>query len=155
MVHGYGNDISWTFQATPIFLAQNGFASFALDLQGHGLSQGLKAYVPNVDLLVDDCISFFNCVLTQDPTLQNLPRFLYDLGNPLRPPLRVESSVWSMAMAMTLAGLFKPPQSSLPKTGLPPLPLIYRAMASPKASRPMSPMLTFLLMTASRSSTVY
>ncbi|KAF3778256.1 Caffeoylshikimate esterase [Nymphaea thermarum] len=26
MVHGYGNDISWTFQATPIFLAQMGFA---------------------------------------------------------------------------------------------------------------------------------
>ncbi|KAL2495079.1 alpha/beta-hydrolase superfamily protein [Forsythia ovata] len=77
MVHGYGNDISWTFQATPIFLAQNGFACFTLDLQGHGLSQGLKAYVPNVDLVVDDCISFFNCVLTQDPILQNLPRFLY------------------------------------------------------------------------------
>ncbi|CAA3012743.1 caffeoylshikimate esterase [Olea europaea subsp. europaea] len=77
MVHGYGNDISWTFQAIPIFLAQNGFACFALDLQGHGLSQGLKAYVPNVDLVVDDCISFFNCILTQDPILQNLPRFLY------------------------------------------------------------------------------
>ncbi|KAM1245590.1 hypothetical protein ACFX2I_036749 [Malus domestica] len=32
MVHGYGNDISWTFQATPIFLAQTGFACIALDL---------------------------------------------------------------------------------------------------------------------------
>ncbi|XP_019265615.1 PREDICTED: caffeoylshikimate esterase isoform X2 [Nicotiana attenuata] len=39
MVHGYGNDISWTFQATPIQLAKNGFACFALDLEGHGQSQ--------------------------------------------------------------------------------------------------------------------
>ncbi|KAI3456290.1 hypothetical protein Pfo_012953 [Paulownia fortunei] len=77
MIHGYGNDSSWTFQATPIFLAQNGFACFALDLEGHGHSQGLKAYVPNVDAVVDDCLSFFNSILTQDPKFQNLPRFLY------------------------------------------------------------------------------
>ncbi|KAL8460392.1 hypothetical protein ACS0TY_031288 [Phlomoides rotata] len=74
MVHGYGNDVSWTFQGTPIFLAQNGFSCFALDLQGHGHSQGLKAYVPNVDLVVDDCLSFFTSVLTQHP---NFPRFLF------------------------------------------------------------------------------
>ncbi|KAL6562147.1 hypothetical protein OROGR_003154 [Orobanche gracilis] len=77
MVHGYGTDTSWTFQATPIFLAQNGFACFALDLEGHGRSQGLKAYVPNVDDVVDDCISFFASIPTQDPIFQNLPRFLF------------------------------------------------------------------------------
>ncbi|OVA00528.1 hypothetical protein BVC80_9087g6 [Macleaya cordata] len=76
MVHGYGNDISWTFQSTPIFLAQMGFASFALDLQGHGLSQGLKAFVPNVDLVVDDCFCFFNSV-KQKPEFHGLPSFLY------------------------------------------------------------------------------
>ncbi|KAG9132271.1 hypothetical protein Leryth_027032 [Lithospermum erythrorhizon] len=54
MVHGYGNDISWTFQATPIFLAKHGYACFALDLEGHGQSQGLKAFVPNVDFVIDD-----------------------------------------------------------------------------------------------------
>ena len=42
MVHGYGNNISWTFQATPIFLAQQGFAYFALDLEGHGQSHDLS-----------------------------------------------------------------------------------------------------------------
>ncbi|CAK9141570.1 unnamed protein product [Ilex paraguariensis] len=77
MVHGYGNNISWTFQATPIFLAQHGFACFALDLEGHGQSQGLKAYVPKVDLVVEDCLSFFNLVLTQNPQFQNLPKFLF------------------------------------------------------------------------------
>ncbi|KAL3627744.1 hypothetical protein CASFOL_029107 [Castilleja foliolosa] len=74
MVHGYGNDISWTFQATPIFLAQHGFACFALDLQGHGRSQGLKAYVPNVNDVVSDCISFFTSSLSHH---QNLPKFLF------------------------------------------------------------------------------
>ncbi|GAB4831267.1 hypothetical protein Ancab_005280 [Ancistrocladus abbreviatus] len=76
MVHGYGNDISWTFQATPIFLAQHGFACFALDLPGHGQSHGLKAFVPNVDEVVDDCISFFNFIKIL-PQFQNLPSFLY------------------------------------------------------------------------------
>ncbi|XP_077243237.1 alpha/beta-Hydrolases superfamily protein [Tasmannia lanceolata] len=76
MVHGYGNDISWTFQSTPIFLAQMGFACFALDLQGHGLSQGLKAFVPDVDLLVHDCLSFFNSI-KQQPQFNSLPCFLY------------------------------------------------------------------------------
>ncbi|KAK7362903.1 hypothetical protein VNO77_05028 [Canavalia gladiata] len=76
MVHGYGNDISWTFQATPIFLAQMGFACFALDLQGHGHSQGLKAFVPNVDLVVHDCLSFFNSI-KQNAAFKSLPSFLY------------------------------------------------------------------------------
>ncbi|KAL2932015.1 Caffeoylshikimate esterase [Bienertia sinuspersici] len=76
MVHGYGNDISWTFQSTPIFLAQNGFSCFALDLPGHGQSQGLKAFVPNVNEVVDDCFSFFNSIL-KNSNFQNLPSFLY------------------------------------------------------------------------------
>uniref|UniRef100_A0A7N0V059 Serine aminopeptidase S33 domain-containing protein n=1 Tax=Kalanchoe fedtschenkoi TaxID=63787 RepID=A0A7N0V059_KALFE len=76
MIHGYGNDISWTFQATPIFLAQHGFACFALDLEGHGRSDGLKAFVPNVNLVVEDCVSFFTSV-KQNPDFQNLPAFLF------------------------------------------------------------------------------
>ncbi|KAG6638597.1 hypothetical protein CIPAW_10G045400 [Carya illinoinensis] len=62
MVHGYGNDISWTFQATPIFLAQNGFACFAIDIEGHGQSQ--------------DCLSFFNFV-KQETRFRGLPSFLF------------------------------------------------------------------------------
>ncbi|WCJ26980.1 alpha/beta-Hydrolases superfamily protein [Euphorbia peplus] len=76
MVHGYGNDISWTFQATPIFLAQKGFACFAIDIEGHGRSQGLKAYVPNVDLVVKDCIFYFNSIKARSE-FHGLPSFLY------------------------------------------------------------------------------
>ncbi|XP_009780674.1 caffeoylshikimate esterase-like [Nicotiana tabacum] len=77
MVHGYGNDISWIFQETPIFLAKNGFACFALDIEGHGLSQGIKSYVPNINLVVDDCISYFISILTKNSEFQNLPKFLF------------------------------------------------------------------------------
>lgn len=76
MVHGYGNDISWTFQSTAIFLAQKGFACYAIDIEAHGRSQGLKAYVPNVDLVIQDCLSFFNFI-KQDPEFHGLPSFLY------------------------------------------------------------------------------
>lgn len=76
MVHGYGNDISWTFQATPIFLAQKGFACFALDMEGHGRSEGVRGYVPNVDLVVEDCLSFFSSV-KENPQFNELPCFLY------------------------------------------------------------------------------
>ncbi|XP_007199495.2 caffeoylshikimate esterase [Prunus persica] len=77
MVHGYGNDISWTFQATPIFLAQQGFACFALDLEGHGQSHGLRAFVPDVHLLVQDCLAFFTLVKQQETQFLNVPCFLY------------------------------------------------------------------------------
>ncbi|KAK8292877.1 hypothetical protein V6Z11_D06G149200 [Gossypium hirsutum] len=76
VIHGYGNDISWTFQSTSIFLAQKGFACFALDMEGHGRSQGLRGYVPHVDLVVQDCLSFFN-LIKQDPNFGALPCFLY------------------------------------------------------------------------------
>ncbi|KAF3451530.1 hypothetical protein FNV43_RR07625 [Rhamnella rubrinervis] len=76
MLHGYGNDISWTFQGTAIFLAQKGFACFALDLEGHGKSDGLRGFVPNVDLVVNDCVSFFNSI-KQDPQFLDRPSFLY------------------------------------------------------------------------------
>ncbi|URE40607.1 Putative lysophospholipase [Musa troglodytarum] len=76
MIHGYGNDISWTFQATPIFLAQHGFACFALDLPGHGRSQGLRAFVSDVDAVACDCLAYFRSV-RQSPELQGLPCFLF------------------------------------------------------------------------------
>jgi acylglycerol lipase len=76
MIHGYGNDISWTFQSTAVFLAQMGFACFSLDLQGHGHSQGLKAFVPSVDLVVQDCLFFFNSI-KKDQKFVGLPCFLY------------------------------------------------------------------------------
>ncbi|XP_028550341.1 caffeoylshikimate esterase isoform X1 [Dendrobium catenatum] len=77
MIHGYGNDISWTFQSTPIFLARSGFACFALDLPGQGHSSGLRAFVPDLRAVADDCITFFRSTLCSNPSLLALPKFLY------------------------------------------------------------------------------
>lgn len=76
MLHGYGNDISWTFQSSPIFLARSAFSCFALDLPGHGRSQGLRAFVPDVDAVVDDCISYIDSIRRR-PEYRDLPCFLF------------------------------------------------------------------------------
>nr|CAD1819346.1 unnamed protein product [Ananas comosus var. bracteatus] len=62
MIHGYGNDISWTFQSTAVFLARSGFACFAADLPGHGRSHGLRAFVPDLDSTLLHLLSFFRSV---------------------------------------------------------------------------------------------
>ncbi|KAK6793308.1 hypothetical protein RDI58_006761 [Solanum bulbocastanum] len=141
MVHGYGNDISWTFQATPIHLAKKGFACFALDLEGHGQSQGLKAYVPNLDLVIDDCLSFFNFVLTQNPEFQDLPKFLFGesmggaicllihLKRPkefnggilIAPMCKISDKVkpmWPIAQFLTLVARFAPTLAVVPTADL-------------------------------------
>lgn len=136
MVHGYGNDISWTFQSTPIFLAQNGFSCFALDLPGHGQSDGLKAFVPNVDEVVDSCISFFNSI-----PFQSLPTFLFgesmggaiclliSLKNPnffkgailIAPMCKISDKVkpsWPIPEILTLVGKFMPTLPIVPSPDL-------------------------------------
>ncbi|KAJ6728634.1 ALPHA/BETA-HYDROLASES SUPERFAMILY PROTEIN [Salix koriyanagi] len=52
------------------------FACFGLDIEGHGKSQGLKGFVPNVDLVVQDCLSFFDSI-KNDTQFNGLPFFLY------------------------------------------------------------------------------
>lgn len=76
MVHGYGNNISWTFQNTALLFVGMGYAAVASDLQGHGKSEGLKGYLPDVNGATQDCLDFFHSVLEKDE-FQDIPRFLY------------------------------------------------------------------------------
>lgn len=76
MVHGYGNDISWTFQSTAVFLARSGFACFAADLPGHGRSHGLRAFVPDLDSAIADLLAFFRSVRRREEHA-GLPCFLF------------------------------------------------------------------------------
>ncbi|XP_020095144.1 caffeoylshikimate esterase [Ananas comosus] len=83
MIHGYGNDISWTFQSTAVFLARSGFACFAADLPGHGRSHGLRAFVPDLDSTLFHLLSFFRSVRRDQDQDQDqdrggaLPCFLF------------------------------------------------------------------------------
>jgi acylglycerol lipase len=47
---------------TGIRLAQAGYAVFGIDVQGHGKSDGLQAYIPSFNDVVDDCIVFFKSI---------------------------------------------------------------------------------------------
>ncbi|KAF0905971.1 hypothetical protein E2562_008993 [Oryza meyeriana var. granulata] len=76
MVHGYGNDISWTFQSTAVFLAGSGFACFAADLPGHGRSHGLRAFVPDLDSAIADLLAFIRSVRQREEHA-GLPCFLF------------------------------------------------------------------------------
>lgn len=126
MLHGYGNDISWTFQNTAI----------------HGRSDGLRAYVPDVDALVADCAAFFDSVWSNDTAqFRALPRFLYGesmggamcllvhLRNPtgwdgavmVAPMCRISDKVkppWPVAKFLTFLATFVPTLAIVPTEDL-------------------------------------
>ncbi|KAG8385205.1 hypothetical protein BUALT_Bualt03G0017600 [Buddleja alternifolia] len=55
-------------------MAKSGFFVCALDLQGHGFSEGSPDHVPDVHPLVQDCLQYFDSARAQHP---KLPHFLY------------------------------------------------------------------------------
>ncbi|WZZ40208.1 hypothetical protein YC2023_036467 [Brassica napus] len=52
--HGYAMECSITMNSTARRLVKAGFGVYGMDYEGHGKSDGLGAYVPNFDHLVDD-----------------------------------------------------------------------------------------------------
>lgn len=58
VLHGFTGDSSWSIQLTSIGIAERGFSVHALDHQGHGQSDGLRAHIPDINPVVDDCILF-------------------------------------------------------------------------------------------------
>lgn len=74
MVHGYATESSWLFELTAVAIAKAGFIACALDLQGHGYSDGHPGHIPNIQVIVGDCIQFFDSVRGDNP---KLPAFLY------------------------------------------------------------------------------
>ncbi|XP_075485375.1 caffeoylshikimate esterase-like [Primulina tabacum] len=60
VVHGYTGESSWFLQLTSVHIAKHGFAVCAIDHFGHGFSEGLIAHLPDMNLVVDECILFFN-----------------------------------------------------------------------------------------------
>ncbi|OMO73826.1 Alpha/beta hydrolase-1 [Corchorus olitorius] len=74
MVHGYALDSTWLFELTAVAIARCGFLVFALDLQGHGLSDGFPGHIPNIKHVIEDCIQYFDSMRHENP---KLPAFLY------------------------------------------------------------------------------
>ncbi|CAL9123701.1 unnamed protein product [Musa acuminata var. zebrina] len=74
MIHGYASESSWVFQLTAVAIAKRGFVVCALDLRGHGRSEGRRGHIPSIGPLVDDCVAFFGSARSAHP---HLPAFLY------------------------------------------------------------------------------
>ncbi|KAL7179735.1 hypothetical protein ACSBR1_043024 [Camellia fascicularis] len=51
---------------------------FTTPIRGHNQSSGLEAFVPNVNLVVDDCLIFFKFITTQNAQFQSLSKFLFE-----------------------------------------------------------------------------
>lgn len=75
VIHGFTGDSNWFIQLTSVYFAKAGFAVCALDHQGHGFSEGLVAHIPDIEPVVDDCISFFDSFRARYPL--SLPCFMY------------------------------------------------------------------------------
>ncbi|KAL3649764.1 hypothetical protein CASFOL_006167 [Castilleja foliolosa] len=75
LVHGYTGESSWFVQLTAVHVAKHGFAVCAIDHMGHGYSEGLIAHVPDINLVVDECILFFDRFRSRYAA--DLPSFLY------------------------------------------------------------------------------
>lgn len=43
-------------------LVKAGFGVYGMDYEGHGKSDGLRAYIPNFDLLVDDVSTHYTTI---------------------------------------------------------------------------------------------
>ncbi|KAK9114951.1 hypothetical protein Syun_021748 [Stephania yunnanensis] len=74
--HGYGDTCTFFFEGIARKLALSGYGVFAMDYPGFGLSEGLHAYIPSFDKLVDDVIEHFSKVKGNLKD-QNLPSFLF------------------------------------------------------------------------------
>ncbi|XP_051136285.1 caffeoylshikimate esterase [Andrographis paniculata] len=76
MSHGYGSDTGWSFQKICIRYANWGYAVFAADLLGHGRSEGIRAYLGDMNKVAAASLCFFRSVRLSDE-YKDLPAFMF------------------------------------------------------------------------------
>lgn len=114
VVHGYTGESSWFIQLTSVLFAKSGFATCAIDHQGHGFSEGLVAHVPDLNDVIDDCVQFFDSFRARYSA--DLPAFLYaeSLGGAIALYITLrQKSAWNgLVLNGAMCGIsakFKPP----------------------------------------------
>ncbi|KAL2324093.1 hypothetical protein Fmac_023151 [Flemingia macrophylla] len=73
--HGYGSTCTFFFEGIAKRIAASGYAVYAMDYPGFGLSEGLHGYIPSFDDLVDDVIENYTKI-KERPEVRGLPRFI-------------------------------------------------------------------------------
>jgi acylglycerol lipase len=76
LVHGYGDHTNMFMMDIAIRLCNEGYAVLMMDMEGHGRSDGLHAYIPNFENIVTDQSDFFLEQMTS-LSLQDKPFFVY------------------------------------------------------------------------------
>ncbi|KAM7524830.1 hypothetical protein LguiA_014732 [Lonicera macranthoides] len=136
MVHGYASESSWLFELTGVALAKAGFFVCALDLQGHGYSEGVPGHIPNIRPLVRDCIQFFDPARANH---QHVPAFLYgeSLGGAIAILIALQQrSEWKgLILSGAMCGVSKKMKPVWP---LEKLLLVAACVAGPKWRVPMT-----------------
>eukprot|EP01100_Stratorugosa_tubuloviscum_P000541 TRINITY_DN111_c0_g1_i1.p1 TRINITY_DN111_c0_g1~~TRINITY_DN111_c0_g1_i1.p1 ORF type:complete len:294 (+),score=120.63 TRINITY_DN111_c0_g1_i1:161-1042(+) len=66
--HGYGDHCSTDKAILARKFAQNGFVVFSIDYEGHGQSSGLPAYIPDFNIIVEDCLDYLRFAKQLFPT---------------------------------------------------------------------------------------
>ncbi|MQL99642.1 hypothetical protein Taro_032363 [Colocasia esculenta] len=73
--HGYGDTCTFFFEGVAKRIAAAGYAVYAMDYPGFGLSEGLHGYIPNFDEMVDHVIEQYAFIRALND-IRGLPHFL-------------------------------------------------------------------------------
>ncbi|GAV89145.1 Abhydrolase_6 domain-containing protein [Cephalotus follicularis] len=73
--HGYGDTCTFFFEGIAKIIAASGYAVYALDYPGFGLSEGLHGYIPRFEDLADVVIEQYTKIKGR-PELRGLPCFI-------------------------------------------------------------------------------
>ncbi|XP_073115428.1 caffeoylshikimate esterase-like isoform X1 [Elaeis guineensis] len=73
--HGYGDTCTFFFEGIAKMIAASGYAVYAMDYPGFGLSQGLHGYIPSFDGMVDHVIEQYTHIRAMKEA-RELPHFL-------------------------------------------------------------------------------
>lgn len=73
--HGYGDTCTFFFEGIAKRIADAGYAVYAMDYPGFGLTGGLHGYIPSFDGMVDHIIEQYNTIRARKE-VSGLPHFL-------------------------------------------------------------------------------
>ncbi|KAD4585329.1 hypothetical protein R6Q59_036044 [Mikania micrantha] len=115
MNHGYRNDTSWCFQKIAIEYANWGYAVFAADLLGHGRSDGIRAYIGDMNKAAATSLSFYLSVRRSE-TYCKLPAFLFgeSMGGLITMLMYFQSEPYTWTGLIFSAPLFVTPEKLTP-----------------------------------------
>lgn len=79
LLHGYAVDCGLYWQSTATKLAENGYAVFGIDYEGHGRSDGTRGLLKGLDSVVNDFLAFSRSIRANEEYAKK-PAYLFGLS---------------------------------------------------------------------------